>query len=87
MTNTTEIELDLCGDCILVIANDDDSGAEDADGVRDGLARLWGNAGWRLVVLTASDDVNGIGSMSGDECDGCGREETLRGTGVAVREF
>lgn len=87
MTNTEEIELELCGDCVVVIANADNSGVEDPEGHEAGMSRKWADPSWRLVVTWASDDINGFGSMEGDTCDGCGRErQLLRGRGVAVRE-
>ena len=83
MTNTIEVELVLCGDCAMIIANDDDSGSAEPEVVRAALAERW--SGHRLVVLWISDEVNGIGSFEGDECDGCGRITTIVGEGVAVR--
>ena len=88
MTNTTfaeEVDLQLCGDCMLIIASDDDSGCPDPEAVREALYTRWPRP-WRLIVLAASDDVNGFGSLEGESCDGCSRVELMRATGVAVRD-
>lgn len=79
MTNTEEIELELCFDCALIIANDDDSGVEDPEAHREAIAGRWGDGAYRLVVTECE-------FFSHSRCDGCGGPPGDRIRGVALPE-
>jgi hypothetical protein len=72
----------LCQDCGLIVANDDDSGIEDAAQHREDM-RLHGiRTGFPEIVLGNSDaDLE----FSRIPCDGCGT--TLAGYRFAAVEF
>jgi hypothetical protein len=80
MTNTTEeTEIEICTDCAMICANDDDSGCEDPESTRRELMERW--FGYRIVV-TCGDDCTQEFSWS--ECEGCGADPGNRHTAVAV---
>lgn len=78
MTNT-EIELSLCTDCFVVIANGDDSGVADPEAHAAGMDERWGGEPYRLVVLPDREPF-----FSHRECGGCGALPGTRFPGMAV---
>lgn len=80
MIRTFEVEIELCSDCVQIVANDDDSGCEDASSVRAELDARW--AFYRLIVT-----CDGNCSFTWSDCDGCGSEGGTRCSALAVQEI
>lgn len=66
MTHTS-ISASICTDCLMIVANDDDSGIPNPTAHRAAMAR----ESWEGYALLPGD---GSSSFSWSRCDGCGEQ-------------
>jgi hypothetical protein len=78
---TDEYPLDICTDCLMLVANDDTTALDDleADRLRNNVADRWPSSRWLIVP---GDDY---GAFSRKPCDGCG--STLGGDRVGATAY
>jgi len=81
MNGSTDVDLALCVDCVMILCNDDDSGCREPERHREALAERWGSEPYRIVVT--GEEYH----FSRRPCDGCGDDDDgdrMEATAVAL---